>query len=86
MERPQATLAEKDFKIAALTHELAYHRRIRFGKASEILIGEQRMLFDETIDMDLAAIEEELEVRSPVKRHFRPPAGAAGTAANRAPP
>jgi len=29
----QAKLAEKDFKIAALTHELACYRRIRFGKA-----------------------------------------------------
>ena len=33
----QAKLAEKDFKITALTHELAYYRRIRFGKASEAL-------------------------------------------------
>jgi len=55
--------AEKDFKITALTHELAYYRRIRFGKASEALVGEQRLLFEETIDMDLAAIEEELDSR-----------------------
>lgn len=54
-------LAEKDFKITALTHELAYYKRIRFGKASEALVGEQRMLFEETVDMDLAAIERELE-------------------------
>lgn len=56
----QAKLAEKDFKITALAHELAYYRRVRFGKASEVLVGEQRLLFDETVDMDLAAIEEEL--------------------------
>jgi len=60
--------AEKDFKITALTHELAYYRRIRFGKASEALAGEQRLLFEETIDMDLAAIEEELETEAPAKR------------------
>lgn len=68
VEQQQAKLAEKDFKITALTHELAYYRRIRFGKASEALAGEQRMLFEETVDMDLAAIEEELEDQAPVKR------------------
>jgi transposase len=64
----QARLAEKDFKITALTHELAYYRRVRFGKASEALAGEQRMLFDETVDMDLAAIEEELHLQAPAKQ------------------
>ena len=68
VEQQQAKLAEKDFKITALTHELAYYRRVRFGKASEVLAGEQRMLFDETVDIDLAAIEEELEGQAPAKR------------------
>ncbi len=63
-----AVLAEKDFKITALTHELAYYRRVRFGKASEALAGEQRLLFEETVDMDLAAIDEELEAQAPAKR------------------
>nr|GEU28589.1 hypothetical protein [Tanacetum cinerariifolium] len=61
LARRDALLAENDFKITALTHELAYYRRIRFGKASEALVGEQRLLFEETVDTDLAAIEEELE-------------------------
>jgi hypothetical protein len=60
-EQQQAKLAEKDFKITALTHELAYLKRIRCGKASEVLTGEQRSLFEEEVDMDLAAIEGELE-------------------------
>lgn len=64
----QAKLAEQDFKIPALTHELAYYRRIRFGKA---LVGEQRLLFEETVDTDLAAIEEELEGQAPAKRPSR---------------
>lgn len=64
----QARLAEKDFKITAPTHELAYYRRIRFGKASETLVVEQRLLFEETVDMNLAAIEEELEGQAPAKR------------------
>jgi transposase len=40
-----ARLAEKDFKITALTLELAYYRRIRFGNKSEAFSGEQRELF-----------------------------------------
>ncbi len=64
----QAKLAEKDFKITALTHELAYYKRVRFGKASEALAGEQRLLFEETVDTDLAAIDEELDAQAPVKR------------------
>jgi transposase len=66
--RQDAVLAEKDFKITALTHELAYYRRIRFGKASEALAGEQRLLFEETVDIDLAAIVEELDTHAPAKR------------------
>jgi hypothetical protein len=55
LTRQDALLAEKDFKIKALTHELAYYRRVRFGKASEALSGEQRLLFEEAVDADLAA-------------------------------
>jgi transposase len=68
LTRQDALLAEKDFKIKALTHELAYYRRVRFGKASEALSGEQRLLFEETVDTDLAAIEEELDTPAPAKR------------------
>ena len=55
-----AMLVEKDFKITALTLELAYYRRIKFGKKSEAFSGEQRELFEETVSTDLAAIEAEL--------------------------
>lgn len=65
--RQDAVLAEQDFKIKALTFELAYYKRVRFGKASEALVGEQRLLFDETVDMDLAAIDEELRSQAPTK-------------------
>ena len=74
LARRDALLVEKDFKITALTHELAYYRRVRFGKASEALVGEQRLLFDETVEMDLAAIEEELDSQAPAK----PPRKRAG--------
>ena len=68
VEQQQAQLAKKDCKITALTHELAYLKRIRYGKVSEALSGEQRSLFDETVDADFAAIEEELEDQAPAKR------------------
>ena len=74
LARRDALLVEKDFKITALTHELAYYRRVRFGKASEALVGEQRLLFEETVEMDLAAIEEELDSQAPAK----PPRKRAG--------
>ena len=67
-----AQLAEKDFKITALTHELAYYRRVRFGKASEALAGEQRLLFEDTVDADLAAIEEELASQATDKPRRKP--------------
>lgn len=57
----EQVLAEKDFKIKALTLELAHHRRIRFGKASEVYSGEQLDMFQESGETDLAALEAELE-------------------------
>jgi transposase len=56
-----AEIVEKDTKIAALTHELAYYKRIRFGQKTETLAGLQRDLFREDVETDLAAIEAELE-------------------------
>lgn len=52
-------------KIDKLTHEIATLKRNQFGKRSEQLGAEQRSLLDETIDADLAAIEEELAQLSP---------------------
>lgn len=60
-ENSQNLIAEKDTKIAALTHELAYYKRIRFGQKTEALTGLQRDLFREEVETDLAAIEAELE-------------------------
>jgi transposase len=54
-------LTAKDAKITALTHELAYYKRIRFGQKTEALAGLQRDLFREDVETDLAAIEAELE-------------------------
>lgn len=48
-------------KIDKLTHEIAVLKRNKFGKSSEQLGSDQASLLDETIDADLAAIEQELE-------------------------
>ena len=53
-QKTQVQIAEKDFKIKALTAELAYYRRVQFGKKSEAFKGEQRDLFEETVDADLS--------------------------------
>ena len=47
-------------RIDQLTHELALHKRWRFGVKTEHWPAEQRQLFEETIDTDLAAMETEL--------------------------
>jgi transposase len=56
-----AEIARKDFKIDALTHELAYYKRIRFNTKSEALTTLQRDVFEETWNTDLSAIEAEIE-------------------------
>lgn len=60
LEQRANIIAEKDTKIAALSHELAYYKRIRFGQKTEALAGLQRDLFREDVATDLAAIEAEL--------------------------
>lgn len=52
-------------KIDKLTHELALHRRWRFGARTEAWPQEQAELFTETLDADQAAIEEELAALQP---------------------
>ncbi|MDA8254628.1 MAG: IS66 family transposase [Betaproteobacteria bacterium] len=56
-----ATIKAANLKIQALTLELAHHRRIRFGNKSEAFSPEQRELFQETWDTDLAALEAEAD-------------------------
>jgi hypothetical protein len=56
-----AEIKAKDFKIEALTHELAYYKRIRFSRKNESLAPLQRDVFEETWNTDLSAIEAEVE-------------------------
>lgn len=58
-------LRYRQTKIDQLTHELAIHKRWKFGKRSEQLSPAQASLLDETIDAELEAIEAELEALVP---------------------
>lgn len=51
----------KQLRIDQLTHEMAILKRWKFAARSEQLSGEQKLLFDETLDADLEAIALELE-------------------------
>lgn len=70
-----AELKAAQLKIQALTLELAHHRRIRFGHKNEAFSPEQRDLFQETWNVDLGAIEAEVEQAAPALRAKRQTAG-----------
>ena len=55
-----ALIHTKQTHIDQLTHELAQYKRWRYGKRSEQLNAAQLSLLEETLDEDLAAIEQEL--------------------------
>jgi transposase len=55
-------------KIDKLTHELATLKRWKFGRSSELLNASQISLLDETMDADIAAIEEELKELTPAAK------------------
>jgi transposase len=50
----------RDAKIDKLTFEIAQLRRLQYSAKSEQLSADQRALFDEAVDGDIAAIEEQL--------------------------
>ena len=69
------TIASKDreikyrqAKIDQLTHEMAVLKRWKFGRSREQLDQAQASLLDETIDADIAAIEQELEMLTPTPK------------------
>jgi transposase len=74
-ERDAKAIQSKDVKIAALTHELAYYKRIRFSTKSEALAPLQRDVFEETWNTDISAIDaevEQLQEASPCPTVVRP--------------
>ena len=66
-------------KNQKLTLELAQLKRLRFGVKSEALTAEQRTLFEDDADQDLAAVTAELEATTPAGgESSRPPRAKAG--------
>ena len=61
LQSKQAEIHSKDEKIQALTYELAYLRRIRYGVKSETFSQLQADLFADTWNEDVAAVEAELD-------------------------
>ncbi len=55
------TIQTLELKNLKLAHELAYLKRMRYGVKSEALTDEQRNLFEDDADQDLAAVEAEIE-------------------------
>ena len=55
-------------KIDQLTHEMAVLKRWKFGRTREQLDQAQASLLDETIDADIAAIEQELQNLTPASK------------------
>jgi transposase len=75
LQTKDASLQAKEVKIAALTHKLAYYKRIRFSTKSEALAPLQRDVFEETWNTDISAIEaevEQLQDASPYETVARP--------------
>ena len=56
-----ALIHTKELKISALTHEIAYYKRIRYSFKSEAFSAVQRDIFQESWNTDMSAIEAELE-------------------------
>ncbi len=69
------TIHHLELKNQALVLELAHLRRIRYGTKTETFNPEQRSLFEENSEQDLAAIEAELEITTPAATKPRSRAG-----------
>ena len=61
IERDRQEIDWRDAKLEKLTFEMAQLKRMKFGKRSEQLDAEQKVLFDEAVDADIAATEDRLK-------------------------
>ena len=61
LEAKNQLIDSKEQRIRMLTHEIAVLKRWKFGRSREGFNADQLSLLDETIDTDIAAIEQELE-------------------------
>lgn len=65
LQKKEQDLHLKECKIQALTLELAYHKRLKFSAKTESFTAQQRDLFLECEQSDLAAMQAELAQLSP---------------------
>lgn len=61
VQRSKHEINWRDAKIEKLAYEIAQLRRMKFSASSEQLNAQQKALFDESVDADIAALEAELE-------------------------
>ena len=66
VESQDRTIRHQQALNDKLSHELAIHKRYRFGRRSETISPDQASLLDELSDADIAAIETELAATAPV--------------------
>lgn len=66
-------ILHRQAKIDQLTHEMAVLKRWKFGRSREQLDAGQASLLDETIDADVAAIEQELQEIAPAANPAKEP-------------
>jgi transposase len=67
LEAKTKELNLKETLVAKLSFEISVLRRARFGRTAETLNAQQRALFEEAIDEDLAAIDVQLDAVGPKK-------------------
>ena len=65
VESKDRTIRHQQAQNDKLIHELAIHKRYRFGRRSESVSPDQASLLDELSDADIAAIETELAATAP---------------------
>ena len=61
IDRDAREITWRDAKIEKLSFEMAQLKRVKFGVKSEQLDAQQKALFDEAVDADIAALEAQLE-------------------------
>ena len=61
IERRDHEIAFKHALIDKISHEMAVLKRLKFAARSEAFNAEQKSLLEETIDVDLAALQAELD-------------------------
>jgi transposase len=61
VQRNKHEIDWRDAKLEKLAYEIAQLRRMKFGARSEQLNAQQKALFEESVDADIAALEAELE-------------------------